>query len=961
MILAERYQIIRPLAQGGFGKTFLACDRYLPGHPQCVIKQFLPTAITAENLETAQRLFNLEAETLYQLSAHPQIPTLLAHFEQAGEFYLVQEYIPGESLYEEFEAVLKQPLSLSARETYSYQLLQNLLEVLAFVHQNNVIHRDIKPANIIRRQSDHQSAHQSSYGQYGQLVLIDFGAVKAFSPQSDYRTAEPTVSIGSPGYIAPEQQAGRPCLASDLYAVGVIGLQALTRQAPKQQPIDPKTGQLRINEALPESKLVNFIKQLIQLSPADRYADANAALKVLAEIPCDRHSSSPPSSTPTAISSTAISPTVIPPSITGISSNQSLTAPYTDQYTAPRPTTQTTEFPPRSNVHHQGLPWLNAVTHSTETRNRQALLNKVNRFWIQGVLEQSLHGHVLLTLGLEERSQALALPWNISWETAAQPARPLDAGTKVFNIFQQLGEGRSLLILGEPGAGKTTTLLTLAKDLLAQWTTKQRIPAIFNLSSWTGGAVDQWLVSELNSKYQIPKSIGQTWVKEQQLLLLLDGLDEVRLDRRDSCAAAINQFHRDYGPELVVCCRMSDYEALAQKLAFQSALYVRSLTDQQIWQYLNQTKTELAGLRSLLERSAARQANQDGQALFDLARSPLILNIMALTYQGISASEIPAMSQEQSYTHQLFSAYIERMFQRRDVKRPYGKQQTLRWLRSLAINLTQTSQTVFLIERMQVNWLTSKRQRAAYITLVVGCFLLISTLIGWHVIRPQILPWALLVGTAICARIFGLYRIVPAEKLRWSWAKASRSLLLGITLGPLIGWALKFFFVFAFNPTHCVGLPGCYQRISLIGITFGIVLGITFGLIRGFSGDRIAVVTKPNQGIRQSAKNAIIFSLIATIAPWFTSLLFQGSTSPAFWAAAGLSFGLATGGGEACVKHGVLRFVLFCQGRIPWNYARFLNYAAERIFLQRVGGGYIFIHRLLLEHFASRPPVTKGR
>ncbi len=96
-----------------------------------------------------------------------------------------------------------------------------------------------------------------------------------------------------------------------------------------------------------------------------------------------------------------------------------------------------------------------------------------------------------------------------------------------------------------------------------------------------------------------------------------------------------------------------------------------------------------------------------------------------------------------------------------------------------------------------------------------------------------------------------------------------------------------------------------------------------------------------------------MLAIVATVAPFLTSFLFRGETSTAFWAAAGLSFGLALGGGEACVKHGVLRFVLFCQGRIPWNYSRFLDYAAERIFLQKVGGGYIFVHRLLLEHLAD--------
>lgn len=924
MILAERYQVNRPLAQGGFGKTFLACDRYLPGNPLCVIKQFSPQGFTPTALKTAQRLFELEAQTLYQLGTYPQIPALLAHFEQAGEFYLVQDYIPGDNLAVELAEAVS--TDKGQADQYASSLLRDLLTTLAFVHQQGVIHRDIKPANIIRRSTDQK------------LVLIDFGAVKRLSAG----TALSTISIGSPGYIAPEQQAGRPCLASDLYAVGMIALYALTGRSPEQQPIDPQTGNVRlpIDSEHTGNVLRDFITRLIATNPADRFTDAASALQSLPPVPqVIKSGSSTDKTTFPPISKPAIEQETLPPS-----------AVVQDAFPV-------TKLPEEVTVQ--------TVYSATAERNKQALLNKVNRFWIQGVLEQSLHGQVLLTLGLEERSEAIALPWNITWKTDQQAAQPLKASTRIYDLFQQMGEGRSLLILGEPGAGKTTTLLSLARDLLrqsasrstsqstSQSTESDRIPAIFNLSSWTGEPIDQWLVTELNSKYQIPKSIGQVWVAEQQLLLLLDGLDEVRADRQSSCAMAINRFHQDYGPELVVCCRIRDYEALEVQLGLQSAVYVRSLTNQQIWQYLNRADTGFSGLRSLLQSS---------QSLFELARSPLILNIMALTYQGVSASQIPALTSEitsgENYIDQLFSAYIDRMFQRRDSRQnsrsPYSKQQTLRWLHELALTLTQTSQTVFLIERMQINWLNARWQRGLYVVLIFSCFLLVATAIGWHVMNRRALPLALVVGCLMAARIFGVYRIVPAEKLQWSWKKARRSFLLGLTLGPLIGWALKVGFVAVFSPNYCLPIPGCFAYISTIGLSFGTVLGATYGVIRGLSGSRIAAVTKPNQGIRQSAKNAILIALVSTIAPVLTSLLFENSTSSLFWASAGLSFGLALGGGEACAKHGVLRLVLWLQGRIPWNYARFLDYAAERIFLQKVGGGYIFIHRLLLEHFARR-------
>ena len=138
----------------------------------------------------------------------------------------------------------------------------------------------------------------------------------------------------------------------------------------------------------------------------------------------------------------------------------------------------------------------------------------------------------------------------------------------------------------------------------------------------------------------------------------------------------------------------------------------------------------------------------------------------------------------------------------------------------------------------------------------------------------------------------------------------------------------------------------------MIGLAFGATLGLTFGLIRGFSGKRIGNTSRPNDGMWQSARNSTLFALISMVTLYVPGVLI-GNTKASFWAATGLAFGFAAGGGEALIKHTLLRIILTLSGTTPWNYRKFLDYAADSIFLQKVGGGYIFMHRLLLEHFAS--------
>jgi serine/threonine protein kinase, bacterial len=265
--LRDRYRVIKPLGQGGFGATFLAQDEVLPGEPSCVIKQLRPSATAPHILQMARELFEREARTLGKIGNHPQVPRLLDYFEDHEQFYLVQEYISGATLQQE----VKRDGVLS--EAGIKQFLSEMLPLLQYIHDRRVIHRDIKPANLIRRDQDVR------------LVLIDFGAVKnevsQVTNQSD-QTALTAYAIGTPGFAPPEQMAMRPVYASDIYALGVTSIYLLTGKSPRDLNYNPKTGEMMWEQLVQVSAhLTQVLRKMLEVSVRNRYQSASEVLRAL--------------------------------------------------------------------------------------------------------------------------------------------------------------------------------------------------------------------------------------------------------------------------------------------------------------------------------------------------------------------------------------------------------------------------------------------------------------------------------------------------------------------------------------------------------------------------------------------------------------------------------------------------------------------------------------------------------
>ncbi|MBD2775306.1 serine/threonine-protein kinase [Iningainema tapete] len=253
-ILNNRYHIIDKLGGGWFGETYLAIDQWLDGDNLCVVKQLKPNIINKSTL----RLFEQEAQVLFKLGSHDQIPKLLAHFQQDEEFYLVQEFIDGHNLTQEIKP------GECWGETKVIELLQEILEVLDFVHQNNVIHRDIKPKNMMRRHD-------------GKIVLIDFGGVKQLTAENSSTVS--TYIVGTPGYMPQEQINNQAQLCSDIYAVGMLAISALTGWNPNELPTDPKTLQLLWRDkAQVSDRLAEILDHMVQFHFAQRYQSASEVL-----------------------------------------------------------------------------------------------------------------------------------------------------------------------------------------------------------------------------------------------------------------------------------------------------------------------------------------------------------------------------------------------------------------------------------------------------------------------------------------------------------------------------------------------------------------------------------------------------------------------------------------------------------------------------------------------------------
>lgn len=274
-VLQGRYQVVQSLGAGVFGETYVAVDIKNSENPKCVIKQLKVTSTQPSYLQILRMRFLTETETLKHLRNHQQIPRLICCFEEYERFYLVQEFIEGHAVTAELP--IDANLGYVWNESEVIHFLQDVLGILNFIHSQGVIHCDIKPENLIRRASD------------GKLVLIDFGSIQPIDFNSDAVLPIYIIPVTSLGYMPPEQFIGQTQPNSDIYALGMIAIQALTGQTPLQLKVDPNTKELlwRSNNTLVSDYLAAVISQMIRYNYKERFQSAADVMRAIQEMPLE--------------------------------------------------------------------------------------------------------------------------------------------------------------------------------------------------------------------------------------------------------------------------------------------------------------------------------------------------------------------------------------------------------------------------------------------------------------------------------------------------------------------------------------------------------------------------------------------------------------------------------------------------------------------------------------------------
>jgi|GEM_PF-1683418 len=763
-----------------------------------------------------------------------------------GSVFIAMAYYPGGSLKEK---VVEGGLALNE----ALSLTAEVADGLGAAHESGIIHRDIKPANVILS-SD------------GVAKIVDFGLAKVAGVDLTGSNA----TLGTLAYMSPEQVRGDEVdEGTDIWSAGVMLYELLTGHRPFETEINAAMIYTILNVAPRpiEKELPASVSAILDRALAKDRRERYASAEELAE-------------------------------------DLRLAALWPDDGSSP---IKVRAPAPRDSGVRRGI---KASAEAIDQTNLMILLQKVHQFWIEGVLEQSVHGEAMIRLGMQPQPDAIDHPWQQVLELPGEDGKNVSADQSIADIFE--GTGRSLLILGAPGSGKTISLLELARDLIGKVESdpEQPIPVVLNLSSWSHhrGSFADWLGNELSAKYNVPRKMSGSWLDNHRLLLLLDGLDEILPSNRPKCILEINSHLEKIGsPGISVCCRIEEYTALPVRLKLFSAIRIKGLTDDQVTDYLMNGSDIVSGLRSALT---------EDEQLREMARSPLMLDVMTLAYEGRSSAEIRGGMQTLASEREdhLFSTYVSRMLTRRGGIESDERSTILAYLSAIANKMREGGQSVFDAGQMQPSWLDSSLKKWTYLLV---SRLSVAVPLGWAWGSRDMgstgseLDWIpISFGTGLAVSLWeGLSYFRNGRRIIWEDLSDSMHKMWKIFAFTTVASAFLYVYAKVTGPRNVMFFSSDPWDIVVEMLWFAILLSLIFGLRKPRASlaediqHREILSWSWMKAKKSATKSSVIGLLVGTAVGALTIAVdsFWSGTDMLVWSAmfgfiGGLVFGLITGG-----------------------------------------------------------------
>ena len=570
---------------------------------------------------------------------------------------------------------------------------------------------------------------------------------------------------------------------------------------------------------------------------------------------------------------------------------------------------------------------------------RRILLQRVRSFWINGLLTRSLETNQVIDLQLVDCPRQVYQPWQ-SVACEDNPGKAGEMSVKdVAAIYEDADQ--SLLILGAPGAGKTTLLLKLLQRLIdcAEVDSQARIPVVFHLATWaeTQQPLQTWLVEELNKRYGIPPTLGESII-ETEVILLMDGLDEVPVESQDACIQSINHFlSQRVHSSIAVCCRQADYQRSQSLLKLNRAICIQPVTVEQQQCVLNRGHKVEPGTEQPLNES-----------LKELATTPLMINMVASLFSRL---ELTGDLPPEDIKSCLFKSYVHKMLSREQAEPAYTEAQCQHYLSWLARQLIKKQQGVFYLEWMQAHWLSSVFGRWLVTSgSILFCGLSVGLVLGLYggltYGMHQSLAMALglsLISSAIVAFMGAGQQIRPGTRVKFSYRVGRKRVMQKSAQALLVG--------------ALTGITFAYLTNWMVGAVAAIVFGGNAFIFSVLENHFVVASGKPhelpNTGMRKSIVSMLTIGPLAGLLMGALGWWYGGVAFGVFAAVeSGLVMALIFGG-HPVLQHYLLRFFLWRQGSTPKNYVDFLEYCSHHSLLYPVAGGYLFMHRSLMEYFAS--------